>query len=94
MAKQTWLSNITNLCPYKHIFQLVKTAIKERKMPQSARSGFMIAMLGLFCPLFWIALFTGASGKELLFHATHSGLVISIGLVIMVQGLLKEHEKG
>ena len=37
----------------------------------------------------WIALFTGASAEDLKFHATHSGIVALIGVVVMVAGLMK-----
>ena len=68
----------------------IKKAVKERRLPAAARQGSYIFLLGLLCPFFWIALFRGASPEELRFHATHSGIVALIGLVIMVIGLIKE----
>ncbi len=79
---------LANLCAYTHLWQVVR----ERRLPSSAKPGFSIALLGLFCPFFWIALFTGASKAELIFHGCHSGLVFSAGVFLMLKGL-SEHRK-
>jgi hypothetical protein len=76
-------------CPYTHLWLVIKTSISERKFPAAARQGAFITLLGIFCPIFWIALFTGASAEDLKFHATHSGIVALIGVVVMVAGLMK-----
>ncbi len=85
---------LLNLCPYKHIYAVVKQTIKEGRLPPSAKSGAMITLLGIFCPIFWVALFSGVRGGELLFHAAHSSIVAGIGFVLMIQGLLKDNRKG
>jgi len=87
--KSKWLL-ILNICPYTHLWRVIKKAVKECKLPAAARQGSYIFLLGLLCPFFWIALFRGASPEELRFHATHSGIVALIGLVIMIRGLIKE----
>ena len=74
---------LTDLCAYSHLWRI----LKARKLPASAKPGFTIALLGLFCPIFWIALLTGASRNELIFHGCHSGLVFAIGLTLMLKGL-------
>lgn len=81
---------LLSLCPYTHIWRAGMRAVSERKLPGSARTGAMVALLGLFCPFFWIALFTGASRGEMLFHATHSGVVIMLGVIMMLAALAKE----
>lgn len=80
---------LTSLCAYTHLWRL----IRERRLPDSAKPGVTIALLGLFCPFFWIALFTGASRAELTFHACHSGLVCAIGIVLMLKGLRQSRER-
>lgn len=83
---------LTRLCAWTHLWQVAATAYRERRLPDSARPGFSIAMLGLFCPFFWIALFTGASREELIFHGCHSALVFLIGLFLMLNALARERE--
>lgn len=82
--------SLLNLCPYTHLWRAIKQAVADRKLPASARTGASIALLGLFCPFFWIALFTGASRGELVFHATHSGAVFLVGVILLLVALAKE----
>lgn len=82
---------LLRLCPYSVLWRAVRASVKERRLPSSARPGAMIALLGLFCPLFWTALLRGASRSELLFHASHSGIVVCIGLLLMLAGLVKNN---
>lgn len=86
-------TGLLNLCPYTHLWRAGKRMIVERKLPNAARTGAYVALLGLFCPLFWIALFTGASKGELIFHAIHSGVVILIGVTMLLVGLAKDSAK-
>lgn len=79
-----------NFCAYTHLWQVLKLALKERRLPESAKPGVFIALLGFFCPIFWIALLTGASRGELIFHASHSSLVFLIGLVLVFKALQTE----
>lgn len=85
-------THLLNLCPYTHAWRAFRRMVAERKLPESARPGASVALLGLFCPFFWIALFSGASKAELIFHATHSGVVILIGVVLLLIGLAKEND--
>lgn len=78
------------LCPYTHIVKTVRTAIREKKMPRSSRSGLIIAALGLFCPLFWVPFFLGATLEELKYDILHSSIFIVIGLVLFVCGFISE----
>lgn len=80
---------LANFCAYTHLWKMVR----EGKLPSSAKPGLSIALLGFFCPLFWIALFTGASKEELIFHACHSGLVFCIGVFLMLKGLSQDRAK-
>lgn len=82
--------SLLKLCPYTHLWQTIKIAVKERRLPASARQGAIIALVGLFCPIFWAAYFRGASRSELIFHATHSGIFVLIGVVLMLVGLARK----
>ncbi|MDD4197132.1 MAG: hypothetical protein PHT96_12120 [Syntrophorhabdaceae bacterium] len=53
------------------------------KIIMKIKMGRNIALIGVFCPFFWMALFAGARGQVLYFNAIHSGAVIAIGLVII-----------
>lgn len=46
------------------------------------KSGKMIALIGTFCPLFWIALFSGQSAGAVLFNFCHSMLFVLVGLFL------------
>lgn len=87
------LKSLMTYCPYTRLWGVTRDVITTKKLPESARPGALIALLGLFCPLFWIALFTGASRSELMFHATHSGVVCGIGLLLMIAGWRKEKQQ-
>ena len=50
-------------------------------------TGTVVMLVGILCPMFWIALFTKAKAKELKLHAIHSGIVVLIGLVLVIMGL-------
>ncbi|TCS35699.1 hypothetical protein [Reinekea marinisedimentorum] len=83
------IKNLTKWCAYSHLVKVGSALIKGEAISEQARAGRNIALLGLFCPFFWYALLTGANKAELAFHATHSGVVIMIGLVLMFIGLKK-----
>jgi len=83
------LKSLLNLCPYTHLWRAIKRVVKERALPKSARTGANIALLGLLCPFFWIALFSGASTGELIFHACHSAAVFLIGVIMLLAALIK-----
>ncbi len=52
----------------------------------SMKSGKMILIVGVFCPLFWISLFSGQSISVILFNFTHSALYIAIGYYLIKKG--------
>ncbi len=54
----------------------------EKSLGEKIRLGRNIALIGFFCPFFWMALFTGARGQTLYFNAIHSGAVMAIGVGI------------
>ncbi len=80
------LSGICHCCAYHHLFKIFSMRIRGEKCSEITKVGRNIALLGFFCPLFWIALFSGTRGSHLFFHATHSGIVFLIGVVIMIIG--------
>lgn len=80
-------------CAYSHMFKVFKVLLSGGDVSSQTKAGRNIALLGIFCPFFWIALFNGASKSELAFHATHSGIVFFIGIAIMFVGLKRQKER-
>ncbi|OBT12171.1 hypothetical protein A9264_03275 [Vibrio sp. UCD-FRSSP16_10] len=91
MMKVT-VSSLTKWCAYSHMFKVLSALINGGDISDQTRAGRNIALLGLFCPFFWYALFTGANKAELTFHALHSGVVFLIGIVIMFFSLRHKKE--
>ncbi|MDR9828915.1 hypothetical protein RCJ22_25335, partial [Vibrio sp. FNV 38] len=87
------IKSLTKWCAYSHLFNAFMSVFRGGDISYQTRAGRNIALLGLFCPLFWYALFTGASGAELAFHATHSGVVFLIGIAIMFVSLTQTKGK-
>jgi Na+/melibiose symporter-like transporter len=64
------------------------------------KTGKIIALIGLFCPLFWIALFSGQSAGAVLFNFCHSMLFVILGLFMYftkkrkLLEMIEEKEKG
>lgn len=92
-----FLSDIGSSCPYTMLGKKVirfarckrddeKKYINdnERNLLKRIKTGRNIALIGFFCPIFWISLFSGARGQELYFNAVHSGIVVLIGLGLMI----------
>lgn len=57
-----------------------KLSDREREILFRIKLGKSIVLIGVFCPIFWISLFSGARGEILYYNAFHSGLVILFGL--------------
>lgn len=87
------LSSVSSSCPYTMLFKKVirllqgepiidkaRLSDRERDLLFRIKLGQGIALVGLFCPIFWISLFSGVRGEALYFNACHSGLVILVGL--------------
>jgi len=84
------LNQLTKFCAYSYIYTSIRALIKGEKLSEQGKTGRSIALLGIFCPLFWYALFTGADPSTLAFHATHSSLVFLLGMVIMIFSFKKK----
>ncbi|MDV7105750.1 hypothetical protein R3X26_15195 [Vibrio sp. TH_r3] len=90
---RTAINNLTKWCAYSHMFNVFSILLSGGDISEQTRTGRNIALLGVFCPFFWYALFTGASKAELIFHATHSSVVFLIGMVIMLLSMKKNKGK-
>lgn len=102
MMKQKVLRTIKAVgssCPYtmlgKKVVEVASQKTKrsapscrQQKWRGMVRNGRNIALIGVFCPFFWISVFSGASVQMIGFNAVHSGIVILIGLGIMTGGYL------
>ena len=102
-----YCSSLGSYCPYT-IF--AKKAIRfargdyakkditdrERYLLGHVKSGLGIALIGVFCPIFWLSLFSGAKAETLYFNAAHSGIVILIGCIYSIKyywDLVKERNR-
>lgn len=64
--KSSFLRTIFKICPYTHLWQAIKTAYKEKKLPASAKNGAMIALLGLFLSAFLDGLFQRSQRQRII----------------------------
>ncbi|PVB62322.1 hypothetical protein DCO57_08485 [Labrenzia sp. 011] len=87
--KSSPVKKLLSLCPYTQLWRTLRRMAVERRLPHSAQAGASIALLGLCCPFFWIALLSGASRAELVFHACHSAVVFFIGVLLLLVGAAK-----
>lgn len=83
------LTRLSKYCAYSHIYKVLYILIRGGKLSDQTKMGRNIALLGIFCPFFWFALFTGADSSTLVFHASHSSIVFLIGVFIMWLSLKK-----
>ncbi|QBG48701.1 hypothetical protein EGM51_15295 [Verrucomicrobia bacterium S94] len=80
-------------CAYHHLYNVISALIKGEKLSAQIKAGRNIALLGIFCPFFWMALLSGERGSALAFHALHSGMVCLIGIAIMIAGLANQKDR-
>lgn len=59
---------------------------RERVLRSRIKMGRNIALIGFFCPIFWVSLFAGMNRSVVMINAVHSGAVILIGLAVMGVG--------
>ncbi len=91
-GRRLW-SCLSRWCAYRHLYGVVAALIKGGKMSGQVQAGRNIALLGFFCPLFWMALFSGERGSVLALHAVHSGVVCLTGIAIMIIGLANQKDR-
>ena len=84
------MNNAAKWCAYSHIYRVFTNLIRGDKLSEQGKVGRNIALLGIFCPFFWYALFSGAQKSTVILHATHSGIVFLLGVVIMVFSFLQK----
>lgn len=87
------LARLSKWCAYRHLFHVLRDLRKGGKRSARFKAGRNMALLGLCCPLFWIALFSGERGGTLAFHAMHSGLVCLMGIATMLTGLINHKDR-
>lgn len=64
-------------------------AHEEQRSLHKIKLGRNIALIGVFCPFFWVSLLSGAPRNIVNFNAAHSGLVVLAGCLIMALGRLQ-----
>jgi len=82
-----------NFCPYTHVFRSIKTTVQGKKLPQAAKTGIFIALLGFFCPLFWVPFLSGKPIGELWFDLLHSGAFVAIGIVMFLWSVFAQRKQ-
>jgi len=82
-----------NFCPYSHVFRSIKTAVQEKRLPQASKTGIVIALLGIFCPLFWVPFISGKPLSELWFDIIHSGAFVAVGLGMFLWGVFAQRKQ-
>lgn len=92
------LKEITSACPYTALGKRAVRAFKREpatpttvgEFPSRVRAritlGRNIALIGFFCPFFWGSLLGGARAQTVCLNASHSAIVMLVGLVVMAQG--------
>ena len=103
------IRDMGSACPYKALGKKAMNAVKGNRQtvcePGSDRVGNLqamvkmgrnIALIGFFCPIFWLSLISGVRGPQLKFNAIHSGVVVLIGIALMLRGKigLKRAQRG
>ena len=91
MIKKSF-GKLSQLCAYTHMLKVFSVLWNHQDMSEQTKAGRNIALLGFFCPFFWFAVFTGASEEVVFMHATHSGIVLLIGIVIIFVSIRKQKE--
>lgn len=89
----TSLLSIFSYCPYTMLGKKIIWFLRgvkdvphepltsnERYLKSKTTFGIGIMLIGVFCPIFWISVFTGAQGDELLRSGINSFLVILFGI--------------
>lgn len=85
------MKKLLKLCPYTHVFETVKKRNLPENSVKTIRTGSIIALLGMFCPLFWIPFLSGTPLDDLWFDVAHSSIFVCIGLGMMVYGFFKKN---
>ena len=83
---------LLNFCPYTHVFRSIKTAVQGKKLLQASKTGICIALLGFFCPLFWVPFILGTPLSELWFDMLHSGAFVAIGIGMFLWGIFAQRK--
>ena len=90
-----FFKSLFNACPYtmagkkcvevaigKNVSQKHGSKYEQGKV--GLKLGRNIALMGFFCPIFWVSLFSGADKDTLVFNAWHSGVVLMLGVIVML----------
>nr|WP_319537454.1 hypothetical protein [uncultured Methanospirillum sp.] len=65
----------------------------ERYLKSKTTFGVGIILIGIFCPIFWISVFTGAQGTELFMSGINSLLVVLFGIFYIWYSRVQSRKK-
>ncbi|WFB35431.1 hypothetical protein P3T73_14830 [Kiritimatiellota bacterium B12222] len=88
MKTKKVLNCISKCCAYRHLFEVIRVLVRGGALNEQMKAGRNIALLGIFCPFFWLALFSGADASTLMLHGSHSAIVFLVGVILMVISLM------
>ncbi|MBR0598570.1 hypothetical protein [Sinanaerobacter chloroacetimidivorans] len=88
-----FIRSVFGYCPYciagRQVVNKItkKPTVKKIDLPRNdeayywgkIKTGRNIALIGVFCPIFWTSLFMGADRSTILFNAFHSSIFVCIG---------------
>jgi len=90
-----FFKSLVQACPYslvgKKCIGILKdkpSTIKSLKIKTllfktGIKTGRNISLVGLFCPFLWYSILSGASKDFIIMNVIHSGIIVSLGLVIL-----------
>jgi len=90
------IKSIVKACPYaivgKKCTEIVKGKKNDKKkdntkmetFKKGTKTGRNIVLIGIFCPLLWYSILSGASKDLIIINLMHSGIIVTLGLVLIV----------
>ena len=95
-----FFKSIINACPYSIVGKTCVNVVKGRTIDKKKhlnkvmtlrkgiKTGTNIALVGVFCPFLWYAIFTGQPWSFIVLNIIHSGFVVVIGVLVVLVNYL------
>ncbi|MFY0714523.1 hypothetical protein J1D01_12665 [Seonamhaeicola sp. NFXS20] len=94
------IKSLINACPYSMVGKKCFSAISGTKVKRQIsnnkilrfrngiKTGTKISLIGIFCPFLWYSILTGQSENFIFLNVIHSGIIVSIGMLIVILNYL------
>ncbi|QXP71572.1 hypothetical protein H0I29_05675 [Polaribacter sp. R2A056_3_33] len=91
-----FIKKIIKACPYsimgKKCIETLQGKKKDKKknntkietLKKGIKTGRDIILIGIFCPLLWYSILSGASKDLIIINLMHSGVIVALGFVLIV----------